>query len=185
MIIILCAKSAAGKDTLAKDICEKLKYNMCISSTSRPIRENEKNGIDYNFITKEQFINKINNDEILEYRTYNTLLNGVPDIWYYGTEISSIKDNSVLVLDVDGLIDVKNKIKNLDIISIYLECSDEIRKKRSTGRGSFCEQEWNRRLLDDEKKFDKKIINENVDFIINSEGTSQDVFENFLNLNIV
>lgn len=164
-IFVLVGKSASGKDTLAKALCSENDLNMCVSSTSRPIRVNEVQGVDYNFLTTEEFIAKINDNQLIEYRTYNTVFNSVQDTWYYGTEVSAIKNNAVLVLDVQGLKELKEKLTNVKIISFYLYCDDNVRKFRAKSRGSFCSEEWDRRLKDDELKF-KDALHE-VDFAIN------------------
>lgn len=168
VIYVLIGKSSSGKDTLANNLCECSDLSMCISTTSRPPRINEIDKVHYNFVSKNDFINKIENNEMIEYRSYNTELNGNSDIWYYGTELNSLKNNLVLVLDLDGLIELKNKLKNYKIISIYLDCPDEIRKQRAIERGTFCEIEWNRRLIDDDDKFNLNKIREHVTFILDS-----------------
>lgn len=178
-IIVLIGKSGAGKDTLASDLCRNYEmFSMCISTTSRPIRVNEIHGINYNFVNTEEFLQKIRNSEMLEYRSYETKLNGIDDIWYYGTEKSEVKNGSVLVLDFPGLLNLKSALKDVNVISLYLDCSDDERKRRAQERGSFCEEEWNRRLIDDSNKFNINEIRKHVNYIIDADSTSDVVFNN-------
>lgn len=178
-IIVLIGKSGAGKDTLASDLCRNYEmFNMCISTTSRPIRVNEIHGINYNFVNTEEFLQKIRNSEMLEYRSYETKLNGIDDIWYYGTEKSEVKNGSVLVLDFPGLLNLKSALKDVNVISLYLDCSDDERKRRAQERGSFCEEEWNRRLIDDSNKFNINEIRKHVNYIVDADSTSDVVFNN-------
>lgn len=178
-IIVLIGKSGAGKDTLASDLCRNYEmFSMCISTTSRPIRVNEIHGINYNFVNTEEFLQKIRNSEMLEYRSYETKLNGIDDIWYYGTEKSEVKNGSVLVLDFPGLLNLKSALKDVNVISLYLDCSDDERKRRAQERGSFCEEEWNRRLIDDSNKFNINEIRKHVNYIVNADSTSDVVFNN-------
>lgn len=178
-IIVLIGKSGAGKDTLASDLCRNYEmFSMCISTTSRPIRVNEIHGIDYNFVNTEEFLQKIRNSEMLEYRSYETKLNGIDDIWYYGTEKSEVKNGSVLVLDFPGLLNLKSALKDVNVISLYLDCSDDERKRRAQERGSFCEEEWNRRLIDDSNKFNINEIRKHVNYIVDADSTSDVVFNN-------
>ena len=178
-IIVLIGKSGAGKDTLASDLCRNYEmFSMCISTTSRPIRVNEIHGINYNFVNTEEFLQKIRNSEMLEYRSYETKLNGIDDIWYYGTEKSEVKNGSVLVLDFPGLLNLKSALKDVNVISLYLDCSDDERKRRAQERGSFCEEEWNRRLIDDSNKFNINEIRKQVNYIVDADSTSDVVFNN-------
>lgn len=178
-IIVLIGKSGAGKDTLASDLCRNYEmFNMCISTTSRPIRVNEIQGIHYNFVSAEEFLEKIRNSEMLEYRSYETKLNGINDIWYYGTEKISVQNGSVLVLDFPGLLNLKSALKDVNVISLYLDCSDEERKRRAQERGSFCEEEWNRRLIDDSVKFNINEIRKHVNYIVDADSTSDVVLNN-------
>lgn len=178
-IIVLIGKSGAGKDTLASDLCRNYEmFNMCISTTSRPIRVNEIQGIHYNFVSAEEFLEKIRNSEMLEYRIYETKLNGINDIWYYGTEKIAVQNGSVLVLDFPGLLNLKLALKDVNVISLYLDCSDEERKRRAQERGSFCEEEWNRRLIDDSVKFNINEIRKHVNYIVDADSTSDVVLNN-------
>lgn len=178
-IIVLIGKSGAGKDTLASDLCRNYEmFSMCISTTSRPIRVNEIQGIHYNFVSAEEFLEKIRNSEMLEYRSYETKLNGINDIWYYGTEKIAVQNGSVLVLDFPGLLNLKSALKDVNVISLYLDCSDEERKRRAQERGSFCEEEWNRRLIDDSVKFNINEIRKHVNYIVDADSTSDVVLNN-------
>lgn len=178
-VIVLLGKSGAGKDTLASDLNRNYEsLVLCVSTTSRPMRINETQGIHYNFVSSEEFLNKIRNSEMIEYRSYETKFNGVDNIWYYGTEKTAIKNGSVLVLDLHGLITLKSALTNINVISFYLDCSDEERKRRAQERGSFCEEEWNRRLIDDNIKFDINEIRKHVNYIIDADASSDIVFNN-------
>lgn len=162
MIVILCGKSASGKDTTLKKLVEKYNYIPIISTTTRPIREGEKNGVDYNFISKEEFNWKIAKDMFLEYRSYNTLFNDIPDTWYYGTEKQELDPKKIYisVLDFDGAREVQKYYGRDNTIIIYISCPDTIRENRAKQRGSFDQTEWDRRLKDDEIKFSDDKVNE-------------------------
>ena len=162
MILILCGKSASGKDTTLKKLVEKYNYIPIISTTTRPIREGEKNGVDYNFISKEEFNWKIAKDMFLEYRSYNTLFNDIPDTWYYGTEKQELDPKKIYisVLDFDGAREVQKYYGRDNTIIIYISCPDLIRENRAKQRGSFDQTEWDRRLKDDEIKFSDDKVNE-------------------------
>lgn len=171
MILVLVGKSSSGKDTLMKELVKSNYFHGVISTTSRPIREYETADVNYCFTSVDEFINKVKNNEFIEYRTYNTKLNDVDGIWYYGTEKNSIntEKDSVLVLDVQGLKDIKKYFPEEHIIGIYLHCPLNLRTERAKLRGSFCEIEWNRRIQTD--KIDFVNVYEEVDYVLSGTKT--------------
>ena len=130
-IIILVGKSSSGKDTAAKYLTEYVKSNFLVSTTSRPIRDGESDRNPYNFISSEKFKKLIANNKMVEYRTYNTILNGNPDVWFYGVEKKEIKKNKTYigVLDVDGLVAFKKEFKER-VVSFFISVPDQVRKER-------------------------------------------------------
>lgn len=167
-IIVLCGFSAAGKDRICKYISDHYNFEMVISHTSRPIRPNESEGNPYYFISRKQFENMIANNEFIECRTYNTLVNNIPDTWYYGVHKDSIdllKHSYVVVLDILGLIGFKEYFKD-NIFSFFIDTDEPTRKQRCINRADFDETEWNRRYEDDKKNFNPEVINREVNSVI-------------------
>ena len=178
-IIVLCGFSASGKDSLAREL-ENIGYNFIISTTTRPMRVGESEGNPYHFIDNESFQYLIDNDMLLEYREYNTLVDNIPAKWFYGVEKTAVIDNKkyVVVLDLVGLREFKELFGNR-ITSFFIDCDDEIRKHRCIKRGDFDEIEFNRRLLDDKKLFPRKVIENEIDFVVKST-TIKDNLEEIL-----
>ena len=167
-IIVLLGKSGSGKDAMQNLLINYLNNFEIVKLTStRPMRENERQGDPYFFTTKENFLNNLNN--FIEYRKYTTLLNNVKDDWYYGVNKHSLEEgkNYILINAIEGLNKIKEYFPNAKIISFYLEVSDIVRTERAKSRGGFDEVEWNRRLEEDNNDF--KNVLEKVDFIINNE----------------
>lgn len=175
MILVLVGKSSSGKDTLMKELVKSSSFRGVISTTSRPIRGYETANINYYFTGTDEFLDKIKNNEFIEYRKYDTKLNGVDSIWYYGTEKKSIdtSKDSVLVLDVQGLRDIRNYFPNENIIGIYLHCPLNLRTERAKQRGSFCEIEWNRRIQTDKVDFEN--VYNVVDYVLNGAKTIKEL----------
>lgn len=155
-IIAIIGKSGTGKDSLAKLISERLNYNFVVLNSSRPQRAGESEGNPYFFNTKEEFEKLIENNELIEYRAYNTLVDGNKDIWYYGIHKSSIENNKsyVIVIELEGL-KVLKKLYGKRVKSFFIDTNDEIREIRAKIRTGFNQIEWDRRLIDDNKVFKK------------------------------
>lgn len=178
MIYVLLGKSASGKDTLMNEV---LKHNLMtdrlvqlrplVSTTSRPIRDGEIDGKDYNFVSKDEFETLINNNQMLEYRAYNTLVDNKPDIWYYGTPKFELEENKnyICVLDVDGAKSFKEYFGNENVECVYLELDDKTREERASQRGSFNKTEWDRRCKDDAIKFSEENLKDlNIPIVLDS-----------------
>lgn len=179
---ILVGKSGSGKDYLLKYMVQK-GFTPLVSHTTRPKRANEIDCIDYYFVGVTEFLA---NNDFIETRSYDTELNGEKHTWYYGLsnrELDRNKDkNIVTIFDIPG---TNEFIKNtgMDCNIIYLDVSDEIRKNRAILRGSFCDIEWGRRLLDDAKKFSDKELKSIIKHtVINEDITIDELYNKVINL---
>ena len=73
MIITILGKSSSGKDTAARILEKDYGYNFVVSTTTRPIRDGESERNPYNFVSDSTFKDLIKDDELIEYREYNTI----------------------------------------------------------------------------------------------------------------
>ncbi|HEY8444646.1 MAG TPA: AAA family ATPase [Bacilli bacterium] len=154
-MIVLIGASASGKTEIANIIIEKYHFEKMITYTTRNMRIGEINGKDYYFITKEEFIKKLNNNEFLETTIYHNN--------YYGTAFKDAEENKVLIVDVNGANKIYQYLK--DKVTIFLlEAPLEVRIKRMELRGDSPEQ-IKSRIENDQKHFIRKNIN-HIDFII-------------------
>lgn len=189
MNVVLVGKSGGGKDRILKELKERFFYIPIISYTTRPMREGEEQGREYNFVSKKYFEDMIANESFIEYRTYNTLVNGVPDVWYYGVlkntnyclgKLDELYNyyNRVIILDLQGAKDFIKYAGKDNTKVIYIECDDEIRKERAKSRGSFDETEWNRRLADDNEKFSEENLAKIIDARVLNNGDLEETVRN-------
>lgn len=175
MVLILCGKSGVGKDAILKQMVER-GYTPIISTTTRPIRDGETDGVEYNFITRGEFEELMNNDGLVEYRKYDTLVGGVPDVWWYGIvkqELSK-RDKYVVILDVDGAKAFINYYGKENCYVEYITAPDAIRTERAKQRGSFDEYEWERRVKADNFDFRDEVVSEISDVTIDNSGNLED-----------
>jgi guanylate kinase len=133
-LLIISGPSGSGKGTVINKFMEN-KHNawLSISCTSRPIRPGDVENKTYYFITKEEFISKINNGEMLEYNIYNGN--------YYGTPKSNIEEklksgiDVILEVDVNGAKNIKKLIPEAICVFIMPPSMTELRN-RLVSRGT-------------------------------------------------
>ena len=167
ILLILSSPSGAGKTTLTKKIQQKYQnFKLSISHTTRKPRDNEIEGIDYYFVTKNEFGNLINTESFYEYAKifenfYGTSKKNVDEV---------IKKNDILFdIDWQGTKQL-SKFKNLKLVKIYLitENKKEI-KKRLIKRNQNSKKEIESRFnsFDEDVKhwidYDYIIINKNLE----------------------
>lgn len=134
-LIVISGTTCAGKGTVIKHLLERNKdLYLSISYTSRPMRGSETNGVDYFFVTPEEFESKIQNDEFLEYAQ-------VQYGCYYGTPKAEIEDklseghSVILEIDVNGAKQIKEQFPETILIFI-LAPSMEVVKERIKARNT-------------------------------------------------
>lgn len=153
--IIISAPSGSGKTSICKKILIQNKsIEFSVSCTTRTKRSQEKNGIDYIFLSQDEFIKKINNKEFVEWEK-------IHGNFYYGT-LRKTLDNAInsnrkllLELDVKG---AKKIMKNYprNYLSIFIEppSKDEL-FKRLKDRGADSISNINKRM----ERFDSEMMN--------------------------
>ncbi len=166
--IILAAPSGSGKTTVAKYILQTFpQVQFSISSTTRSQRQNEIDGSDYYFISKENFLEKIHAGEVVEYEEiYGN---------YYGTmkqELQRLEQNNIIILfdiDVLGAINL-SKIFTDSAVLLYLSPpSIEVLEQRLRLRSTETEEQIQKRLarakmeLTYKHHFDYVVVNDTLD----------------------
>jgi guanylate kinase len=144
LLFIVSAPSGTGKTTLVERLVQMLpNLRMSRSYTSRPARHGERDGVDYNFISREQFERRVNAGEFLEWA----------DVFgnYYGTGAADVEQliaagqDVVLVIDVQGARQVKSR--GVDHTAIFvMPPSFEVLEQRLRGRSKDTEEQMQRRL---------------------------------------
>lgn len=144
MLVVFSAPSGCGKDTVFKELCKRHSNIVeSVSATTRSPREGEIDGVDYYFLSEDEFSNLISNDGLLEYARYNNC--------YYGTPIKGVNEAigsgkiCFLIIEVQGAQKVMNMFN--DCVSIFLlPPSEEILRKRLYGRNTDSSQMIEKRL---------------------------------------
>ncbi len=167
IMVILSSPSGVGKTTLTKKIQQKYhSFKISVSHTTRSPRSNEVDGVDYHFVSKEEFEKLIDQNKFYEYAKifenyYGTLKKNVDE---------TIKKNDILFdIDWQGTKQL-SKFKELNLIKIYLITDNkEELKQRLIKRNQNSDQEIEKRFnaFDDDikhwKDYDYIVINKNLD----------------------
>lgn len=167
LIIAVSAPSGTGKTTIVKKILSDFpELVFSISATTRKKRDYETEGVEYFFISEEDFKSKIEKGEFIEWEKFYD--------YYYGTFKSYIEDNikqgkSVIVeIDVKGALELKKIYPDSVLIFIYPPSLDEL-EKRLTNRQTENETDLKKRIerakmeLSLKDKFDYFIENDDLE----------------------
>jgi guanylate kinase len=183
-IIIITAPSGAGKTSITKHLLTRFadKLTFSVSAATRKSRGNEKNGSDYYFMSDEDFANKIQHGEFVEWemvyegKYYGTLKSELARIW---------NEEKIPVLDIDvkGAIHVQQQYPETTL-SLFIEPPgvDEL-KRRLQSRGTESEDSLNARVnkasyeLSFKDYFDHIILNDNLE---KAKIQAEDIVKAFL-----
>lgn len=187
ILIIISGFSGSGKGTLVKRLMQKYdNYALSISATTRKPRENEIDGKDYFFISKDEFLKKIEKGDFIEYATYVDNYYATPKE-YVESMIKNGKD-VILEIEMQGALSVKEKLP--DTLLIFTTPPDAVTlKNRLTGRGTESPQEiearLNRAILEVEymKDYDYIVINDTIDETVDDIHNLIRSYKNKVSLN--
>ena len=136
MIYVLMGKSATGKDTVFKKLLEqdRIDFNTVVTYTTRPIREGEVQGKEYNFVNEDKLKEYIANNKVVELRKYNT----VHGVWnYFTVDDGQIKiDNKdyLIIGTLESYVSIRDYYGKDRVKPIYIEIEDGERLSRALNR---------------------------------------------------
>lgn len=173
MLFVFSAPSGTGKTSIYKEILQNNpELDFSVSATTRKKRENEVNGKDYFFLEKNDFVNRVENGEFVEYEK-------IFDDNFYGTLKSfidgKIKDgkNVLFDLDVKGALSVKKIYNKLAVLIFIKPPNKDVIKDRLLKRGTESEEIIQKRLdrfdfeMEKMNEFDYVVLNDNLQEAIN------------------
>jgi len=178
LLIIISGPSGSGKSTIRDHLLAMSdEFYYSVSATTRPIKENETDGIDYHFITHEEFTKLIENDDFIEYKPYSGNL--------YGTLKSKITEkldaglNVILDIEVKGALELMEKYP--DVVSIWLlPPSYDALKNRLYDRKRDTAEEIERRLAIAKEEIKHFYAYDYI--IVNADGQSEKAAKEIMNV---
>lgn len=161
-MIIIIGASASGKTQIAKSLYQ-LAYKKCITTTTRTKRENEVDGIDYHFITKEVFNELLLANAFLEVTKYQDNL--------YGLQRKDMIEDGVVIVDPAGANNIMRSV-GMGVFVVFIKSSKRRRKQRMLQRGDQLSSIISR-LKSDDQVFKKKHLIK-VDLTLNNKDQPLD-----------
>ena len=171
LLIIMSGPSGVGKGTVRREVMKDENVNLVysISMTTRYQRAGEQNGVDYYFVSKEDFKKAIENDELLEWAEFVGNFYGTPK--QKVEELRNQGKDVILEIEVNGTEQVLNKFKGDEgVISIFLyPPSFEALESRIRGRSTETEDLIQERLAKASRemklksRYDYVVINDNLE----------------------
>ena len=156
-MLILIGASASGKTEIAKILISKYNFQKMVTYTTREIRDEEIDGVDYHFISIEDFKTKKENNFFLETAVYHNT--------YYGSPKDGADFYKAIIVEPAGANSIY-KLKIPNTVFIYLETDELIRRIRMLNRGDSLEAVTTR-FKEDRKHF-KKSKFKHLDYIVNT-----------------
>lgn len=165
-LFVISGPSGSGKSTICKELEKEENIKISISATTRDIRNGEEEGINYYFLSKEEFERKISENAFYEYaKVFNN---------YYGTLKDKVDEmlkdgyNVILEIDVQGAMQIREQNKDAVLIFIMPPSEEEL-IKRLTGRNTESEEQLKIRIetakeeISYKDKYDYVVINDNLE----------------------
>lgn len=168
-IIAIMGKAGSGKDTIATALATRFpnNFNNIVSCTTRPMREGEKEGVNYFYLTDEEFVQRTVNGDMLETTTFNG--------WCYGTAKSCLSNKSINI-GVFNPTGVRALLanKDIDVTVFYVRAGDKTRLLRQLNREDNPNvQEIIRRFSADENDFSELRFQPDYELINETPGDIQ------------
>jgi len=129
--LIILGESGSGKDFLMSKIIEK-GLKPCLKWTTRPMRNGEQQGITYNYVSEDEFLNNIKEDKFVTYESfYVTPQDSEPQTWYYGITREDFENSQLFIMtpgEFNSLSFKSDERKNCFVV--YLNIDRMVRESR-------------------------------------------------------
>jgi len=167
-LVVISAPSGTGKGTIINELLKKQpELRFSVSATTRTPRPGEKNGVAYEFLTKERFLEMIDEGMFLEHAEYVGNFYGTPA----KPIIDSIETGKTIILDIEvlGAKQVMEKLPDAITIFIVPPSMEEL-ERRLRGRGTDSEDKLRARIKRAADEFEEKSNYKHI--VINDEVSS-------------
>ena len=137
IMLVVSGPAGSGKGTVNAMLLKRDDFAFSVSATTRAARPGEVDGINYHFITRESFLERINSGDMLEYTEYCGNFYGTP--LKEAEEVLRSGKNLILEIEVEGAMNVKRKYPDA-VLVLLLPPSYSVQEARLRGRGTETEE---------------------------------------------
>lgn len=167
-MIVITGRTRSGKDTVAKYLVENLGYKFIVTYTDRPMRKTEQDGREHHFITEEEMDELFKSDDVV-LRTHivdPVLQKEIAGYkgYRYCTKSADLTDESVIILDTNGVRDLEKTGKEFILIKVVSSYKNLQERAKESGI--------------EKSVFEKRYMDEEAQFTENNRGYSGLVIEN-------
>lgn len=166
LLTVISGPSGCGKNSVINELMKRRKNCfLSISCTSRNPRGNEQNGVEYYFLTREEFEKEISNDAFLEYAEYTGNYYGTPKK-YIQQHLNNGED-VILEIEIQGALKIKEKINDAVFIFIMPPSMEELRRRlegRNTDDASKIDARFKRAYteINEVSKYNYVVVNDEI-----------------------
>ena len=177
LLLVISGPAGSGKGTVNAHLLERDDFVYSVSATTRAPRPGEINGINYHFITKEDFLSRIEHGEMLEYTEYCGNYYGTPK--KEAEEVLESGKNLILEIEVEGAKNVK-AIYPEAVLVLLLPPSYSVQEQRLRGRGTETEEKILERL---ERAKEEIMCADAYDYVVyNYDGRDLEAADSILSI---
>lgn len=184
-LVILCGESGVGKSTVKDTIVKRGILPNAVSATTRQRRENEIEGEDYQFLSREEFFKMGNNDKLMEFTSYYIPNEGYV---YYGLPKKNIdltKSSYITILNPNGIQQLFKEMNPVDILVIYIKRDnhdrviDYLNREKGKDVRKVLENCLERYIRDE---VDFRDIDLLADYTVENNGNIQNLFQRVVDI---
>ncbi len=177
LMIVISGPAGSGKGTVNARLLARDDFVYSVSATTRAPRLGEVDGVNYHFLTHEEFERRIKADEMLEYTEYCGNFYGTPR--KEAEEVLASGKNLILEIEVEGAMNVKKKFPDAVLIML-LPPSFSVQEQRLRGRGTEPEEKILERLA---RTREEVALVDRYDYVVyNHDGCADEAAEEILDI---
>ena len=177
IMLVVSGPAGSGKGTVNAVLLQRDDFEFSVSATTRAPRPGERDGINYHFITREEFLERIDSGDMLEHTEYCGNFYGTP--LKEAEEVLRSGKNLILEIEVEGAMNVKRKYPDA-VLVLLLPPSYSVQEQRLRGRGTETEEKILLRLA---RAKEEVALADQYDYVVyNRDGMINEAAEQILSI---
>lgn len=177
IMLVVSGPAGSGKGTVNGMLMQREDFAFSVSATTRAPRPGERDGVNYHFITRDEFLERIASGDMLEHTEYCGNFYGTP--LKEALEVLSEGKNLILEIEVEGAMNVKKKYPDA-VLVLLLPPSYSVQEQRLRGRGTETEEKILLRLA---RAKEEVALSDCYDYVVyNHDGRAEEAAAQILSI---